>query len=255
MPYDVDVLVVGAGPAGVAGAIAAHRRGLSTLAVERATFPRDKTCGDGLTAGALRAYEQLGFDAAALPGYEPVSEAVLRSPSTRVVALPLPRDGAYAGVVARATLDAAFVDHARTRGIEVREGVGIVDVEAGPQSATTVLDDGSAVRSRFVIAADGHYSPVRRIVDPQRPADLGTWHAQRQYFTGVDDPRLWVLFEPHLLPGYAWVFPLPGGRANVGLGVRRGPAKRVSELEANWRALLDSPALRAVVGSRAMAEG
>ena len=41
-----------------------------------------------------------------------------------------------------------------------------------------------------------------------------------------DDPRLWVLFEEDLLPGYAWVFPLPGGRANVGFGVPRGPGHR-----------------------------
>ena len=251
----VDVLVVGAGPAGVAAALAAHRRGLSTLAVDRVTFPRDKTCGDGLTAGALRAYEQLGFDPSALAEYEPVSTAMLRSPSTRVVALPLPRDGEFAGVVTRAALDSAFVDHARARGIEVRDGVGMTDGEGDREQVTAVLDDGSTLRSRFVIAADGHYSPVRRIFDPHRRADIGTWHAQRQYFTGVEDPRLWVLFEPDLLPGYAWVFPLPDRRANVGFGVRRAPATHGRQLAAHWRALLDSPTLRAVVGSNAKAEG
>ena len=60
-----------------------------------------------------------------------------------------------------------------------------------------------------MIAADGHWSTVRRSLRPDAPRDLGEWHAVRQYFDGVDDERLWVLFERDLLPGYAWVFPLP----------------------------------------------
>ena len=54
----VDVLVVGAGPAGIAAAITAHHHGLRTLVADKATFPRDKTCGDGLTAQALRLLER-----------------------------------------------------------------------------------------------------------------------------------------------------------------------------------------------------
>ena len=68
-----------------------------------------------------------------------------------------------------------------------------------------------------------HRDAVRRALR-STPPDLGTWHAFRQYFTGVHEDRLWVLFEEDLLPGYAWVFPLPDGRANVGFGVLRGPA-------------------------------
>ena len=78
---------------------------------------------------------------------------------------------------------------------------------------------------RQVIAADGHYSPVRRMLDVGGPrgstSELGTWHVFRQYFHGVDDGRMWVLFDPELLPGYTWVFPVGGGRANVGFGVLR----------------------------------
>ena len=73
-----------------------------------------------------------------------------------------------------------------------------------------------------MVAADGHYSTARRLLAPHDPPVRGEWSAFRQYFTGVDDPRLWVLFERDLLPGYAWVFPLPGGRANVGFGMLRG---------------------------------
>src|SRR6266542_3487630 len=72
---------------------------------------------------------------------------------------------------------------------------------------------GDDVHARFLVAADGHYSFVRRCLRHAAPPELGTWHAFRQYFRGVDDRRLWVLFEPDLLPGYAWVFPFPAGRA------------------------------------------
>ena len=58
MPTAVDVLVVGAGPAGAAAGLAARRRGLDVVVVDKASFPRDKTCGDGLTTAALRLIEQ-----------------------------------------------------------------------------------------------------------------------------------------------------------------------------------------------------
>jgi flavin-dependent dehydrogenase len=116
------------------------------------------------------------------------------------------------------------------------------------------LDDDGAVRARYVVAADGHYSFVRRSLRPPAPPELGTWHAFRQYFRGVDDRRLYVLFEGDLLPGYAWVFPLPGGRANVGFGVLRRPGMTGKELNARWRELLTRPSVRSVLGSAAEPE-
>ena len=76
-----DVLVVGAGPAGSAAAITAATRGLDVLLVDKATFPRDKTCGDGLTTGALRLLEQLGFPLDAIPSYTSVHEMHDRDPA------------------------------------------------------------------------------------------------------------------------------------------------------------------------------
>jgi flavin-dependent dehydrogenase len=95
---------------------------------------------------------------------------------------------------------------------------------------------------------------VRRCLRPPAPPELGTWHAFRQYFRGVDDPRLYVLFEADLLPGYAWVFPLPEGRANVGFGVLRRPGMSGKELNARWRELLERPSVRTVLGPDAEPE-
>ena len=241
MPTAVDVLVVGAGPAGAAAGLAARRRGLDVLVVDKASFPRDKTCGDGLTTAALRLIEQLGVDLRTLPGYMAVRETVLVGPDGRRVSLPLATDGDHAAVVPRVELDAAIVDTARRSGVEVRDGVAVsgIDMSGDGEAVTATTAEGDSVRARFLIAADGHYSFVRRCLRPPAPPELGTWHAFRQYFRGVDDPRLYVLFEADLLPGYAWVFPLPEGRANVGFGVLRRPGMSGKELNARWRELLE----------------
>ena len=84
-----------------------------------------------------------------------------------------------------------------------------------------------------------------------------SWHAFRQYFTGVDDPRLWVLFEEDFLPGYAWVFPVGDGRANVGFGVVRTGDESTNgkALAAQWRGLADRTTVRRALGPHAEPEG
>ena len=114
-------------------------------------------------------------------------------------------------------------EHARRNGAEVRDGNGITGLHVRTGDLVAELADGQTVTADWVVAADGHYSGVRHLLEPGRSADLGEWSTFRQYFRGVADRRLWVLFEPDLLPGYAWVFPLPDGRANVGFGDARGP--------------------------------
>ena len=264
----VDLLVVGAGPAGVAAALTGRARGLTTLLVDKATFPRDKTCGDGLTANALRLLERLGVHTPTAPGFAEVRETVVVSPSGRLVHLPLPGNGVHAAVVPRIHLDRALVDRARDAGVEMREGAPVVAIDNGSeikngmsegsnevQGLRVQLGDGTSVRARYVVAADGHWSTVRRLRHPGEPTDLGTWHAFRQYFRGVNDRRQWVIFERDLLPGYAWVFPLPDGRANVGFGVLRDSrvnGKALARLSADFAS---RPNVRAVLGPDAEPEG
>lgn len=246
-----DLLVIGAGPAGCATAITAARAGRSVVVLDRAVFPRDKTCGDGLTTGALRQLEQLGVGLGDLGASARVSNVVVVGPTGSHIELPLPADGEHARVIPRMDLDATLVACARAAGAVIVEGAALTELKSGSDGVDATVEDGRVFRAPYAVAADGNYSTARRLLDPDAPPVLGEWSAFRQYFSGVDDPRLWVLFERDLLPGYAWVFPLPDGRANVGFGMRRGPGVTGKVLATKWRELLARPSMRSVLGPSA----
>ena len=258
LPCDFDVLVIGAGPGGVAAGIEATRLGRSTLVVDKARFPRDKTCGDGLTTGALRQLDTLGLDVRKLPSYVSVRQTVIVGPDGREVSLPLPDDGEHAGVVPRRELDAALGAAGAQSGHRPprrrRPALG----EHGPRRGRG--DPRRRHRGARAVAHRRRRPLFRRRgdcshADPADVPDLGTWHAFRQYFRGVDDPRLWVLFERDLLPGYAWVFPVGGGRANVGFGVLRDDVAGGKRLAALWRDVLARPSVRRILGDHAEPDG
>ncbi|CAN5836693.1 geranylgeranyl reductase family protein [soil metagenome] len=266
---DVEVLVVGAGPAGVAAAIELRRAGWDVVVVDKARFPRDKCCGDGLTTLALRELEHLGFRPGMVSSFQPVNGAVLRAPNGREVTVPLPGGaGLYAAVVPRIDLDAALVDLAVAAGVDVRQGHALTAVDAAgsgdrPAVVTVTLDPGGArgrlvVTARHVIAADGMWSPTRKALGLSPAGYLGEWHAMRQYVSGVTGPaatQLVVWFDEDLLPGYAWSFPLPGGRANVGFGLLRGGDTRTKEMSRMWQDVLARPHVAAALGPDAVPEG
>ena len=255
----VDLAVVGAGPAGSAAAITAARRGRSVVLIDRAMFPRDKCCGDGLTTGALRELEGLGLRADAMASWHDIAAAWIRSPSGRTVEFPLPANaGRFAAVTRRIDLDNALLERARHEGTKIVDGHAVTGVDITDQRHVTLtLAGADPIRAAAVIAADGMWSPVRRIVGLSDPNGLGQWHAFRQYFTNVTGSaadRLWIWFERDLLPGYAWSFPLGGGVANVGFGVLRDGRTPTGRLKSLWAELLERSHIVDTLGPGALAE-
>lgn len=254
----VDVLVVGAGPAGSAAATTLARAGVDVLAVDKATFPRDKICGDGLTTAALRELAALGLDPAAVPSWVDIDDVVVRSPSGRQITLPLPRTGGRFGAVARRRdLDAALLDGARRAGATVAEGCALRSALPGPDGVLAEVDGIGLVSATWVVGADGMWSPLRKALGLSDPTYRGEWHAFRQYLVDVSPEaaaELVVWFEPDLLPGYAWSFPIGGGVANVGFGILRGTSYKVADMGALWRELLARPHIRSFLGPTARPE-
>ncbi|MDQ6727015.1 MAG: geranylgeranyl reductase family protein [Actinomycetota bacterium] len=253
-----DAVVVGGGPAGSAAAITLARGGAHVLVVDKARFPRDKCCGDGLTADALRQLEDLGLRPESVPDWQPVDEVCVRSPTGRTVRFPLPAgDGQFAVVAPRAQLDAALLDVARAAGAKVADGHGLTGARAVPGGMELEVDGLGTVSAGYAIGADGAWSPLRHALGANQAGYLGDWHAFRQYFAGVGPAAadLWIWFEPDLLPGYAWSFPLPGGRANVGFGILRDAGIPVRDMKDMWPDLLARPAISDVLGPDAHPEG
>jgi geranylgeranyl reductase family protein len=259
---DVDVLVVGGGPAGAAAAVGLARAGREVVIVDKATFPRDKICGDGLTSGALHHLEEIGVDPQRVASWRPVDTMKVVTPTGEERTLPFPTGrGTYAAVARRVDLDAEVLDAARRAGAAVHEGHALCKVWA-PGSASERFEGSvtglGRVRARHVVGADGMWSPLRKAMGLGAPGYRGECHAFRQYLTGVDPAALdalWVWFEPDVLPGYAWSFPMADGSVNVGLGIHRGAKVAVGEMGEVWRSILQRPALRRVLGDGWVTEG
>jgi menaquinone-9 beta-reductase len=226
--YDCDVVVVGGGPAGAAAAARLAARGFATVLVDRASFPRDKVCGDFVGPMALAELADLGV--AQIDGFGATStmaHVALHVDADEPAVLRVPKvDGipGYGRVIPRLQLDAWILDAARQAGATVLDGRKAEAVEQAPD-AITVRGGGAAgrwqLRTRLLLGADGSNSVVARTLRGGVPPSQDRIMAVRAYFDGVEGPDgqgdIW--FRGDTFPGYHWLFPTGGGSANLGVGM------------------------------------
>ena len=226
---DWDLVVVGAGPAGSAAALGALRAdpALRVLLLDRADFPRDKSCGDGIAPHAVDVLREVGAGDV-VDGWAPLRRLEISRGD--------PRDGhAVAGrmarptwVVPRAVLDARLVARAVAAGAVLRRRrVGGFTVAAG----RVVLDDGTT--TGVLVGADGAHSGVRAALGlaagPRRALAIRGYVPTRPEWRG----RQVIRYGERRQPAYAWAFDRGDGLANVGYGelVGAAPLSRAMLLE------------------------
>jgi menaquinone-9 beta-reductase len=231
---DADVIVVGAGPGGSAAAFHLARHGKRVLLLEKAEFPREKVCGDGLTPRGVKQLIAMGIDTSA--------EGWLRNKGLRILGggirmeLDWPDLASYPdyGLTrTRLDFDQLLADTAVRAGARLRTGTTVTGPlydevtrrVVGVQA--TVNNEPVSYRAPLVVAADGVSARLPLALGLAKRDDRPIGVAVRRYYHSPrhkdDYLESWLELRSkdtsRLLPGYGWIFPMGDGRVNVGLGV------------------------------------
>lgn len=237
-----DVAIIGAGPSGSACAISLATQGLQVALIDKAAFPRDKTCGDALNIDVVNQLALMGGtlaqEFAALEGKVASYGINVFAANHHSFAIPLLHKGekGCGYVIPRFTFDNFLYQYAKRQpGIHCFEGCTVQQIE---QLGDGILIKAGAKewKAKLLVGADGAHSIVAKTLAGHTVDRDYHSGGLRQYYQGVTGFHPDNLIELHFLksitPGYFWVFPLPDGRANVGIGVS---SKWVSRKKMNLR--------------------
>lgn len=231
------MLVVGGGPAGSAAAYWLAKAGISVLCIEKKHFPREKTCGDGLTPRSVRQLYDMGLQEQLRNHHR--YEGLRAVAFGRELTMPWPTHPDFPNhgfVVTRHDLDELVSRHATRAGAVVWQGAEALEplgedaANGGAAKGAFVVDNDygktSQVSAKLVIVADGANSRFGRALGATRNRSVPLGMAIRGYFQSPRHADNYI--ESHLdirdkegnvVPGYGWVFPLGDGRVNVGIGL------------------------------------
>ncbi|NNN00609.1 MAG: geranylgeranyl reductase family protein [Acidimicrobiaceae bacterium] len=240
-PDVFDVVIVGGGPSGSACAYWLAQAGWSVCLIEKKEFPREKTCGDGLTPRSVHQIIQMGL--------EPVVAANahryngLRSfgfgASLEMKWPDHPVFPNYGYTITRFNLDGLVAQHAQSHGATLLNGVEAVSLLEASESTSAQLRGAAGVvvkekssgvvaeiRGRYLVVGDGQNSRLGRELGTARNRSWPMGMALRGYYTSDRHDEAWIdshldIRDPHgaVVPGYGWIFPLGDGRVNVGVGL------------------------------------
>ena len=198
----IDLLVVGAGPAGLATAMYGAAAGLTVTVLDSRRGPIDKACGEGLMPGAVAALTRLGVPLQGMPFYG-IRYADQRGCATAFF------PGASGMGVRRTTLQQSMTDRARRLGVRFEQAT-VTDVVQDLHSVTA-----GGFRARYLAAADGLHSPVRRLLHLDLPPTGVPRWGLRQHFNRTPWTRL---VEVHW-GADAEAYVTPVGREEIGVAI------------------------------------
>jgi geranylgeranyl reductase family protein len=229
-----DAVVVGAGPAGSVAALVLARGGARVALADKASFPRDKACGDLVGPRGVQVLADLGVR---VPDAGQGSDLLAVGPSGWASKLPAFPGRSYADhgvVVPRLVFDNALREAAVAAGaVPVQARVTAVDADGDGIVRAVIASDGRRLAADVIIGADGALSPLARLAGMLDP-DTALWgFAIRAYLPAEVPLPLLVLLDARpwrIYPGYGWLFPGADGQANVGIGVGLGTTRRQAPL-------------------------
>lgn len=237
-----DVCIVGAGPGGAATALKLSYQGIPCVLIDKATFPRDKICGDAISGKVTTLLNRLDPSILERFNAQPIQVDVwgirFVAPNEKILDIPFhpnyvrKRKEAPGYVSKRLDFDHFLIKEIEGRSnIQFFSGIAVEHYEKTDKGYHLFNKDGDfQVETRLLIVANGAHSAFSR-----HQAGLKTDHehyagAVRAYFKNVKNLAKDNFIELHFIksitPGYFWVFPLPNGQANVGLGMRSDFIKR-----------------------------
>lgn len=236
----MNVLIVGAGPAGSTAAYYLAKAGISVTVLEKTSFPREKVCGDGLTPRAVREIQKLGLPHPEADGWRR-NKGLRLIAGGRTIELPWPdvSDFPQYGLIrTRLGFDEELARHAQDAGAEILELHSVTEALRSEDGRVTgvraaLLDESGRKTGEtrefsadVVLAADGNSTRTAVSLGMQKRDDRPLGVAVRTYFTSPrhDDDWMegWLELpgrDGQLLPGYGWVFGVGDGTSNVGLGI------------------------------------
>lgn len=233
MPQQHDVIIIGAGPGGSSTASFLAKREIDVLLLDRATFPRDKTCGDGLTPRCVAMLEEIGVLSEVEKYSHRINSARIFSPNGKFVEAKLKSHGKipdYMLVSPRYLLDNTLCRQAIQHGANFAGNTKVIDI-LQCDSGVTVIAKQRRQEVHFeakvaIIATGASLSLLKKTGFIETiPEPIIAARAYYEGVRGISDS-----FDFHFdgveLPGYGWVFPLGEGRANIGLGYMPGDKNR-----------------------------
>jgi len=233
---EFDVIVVGAGPSGSTCASFLAKNNVKVLLLDKAVFPRDKTCGDAISGKSLGILKELGWDKEieSLP-HGSVSGVLFSSPNGTIVNIPFPknpkkgkykRDDGKGYAIRREIYDNFLFQHTKKLVHSYIEGFEVKGLIKENNSVVGVKGiDSKGIEKEFkakiVVGADGANSVVATNLGLNKIIPDHHITALRAYYKNIAGCQgvIEIHFIESMLPGYFWIFPLENGLANVGVGI------------------------------------
>ena len=230
---NTNVLIIGAGPAGTSTALFLAKQGIASTIIDKATFPRDKICGDALSGKVVEVLNKLdkslAMELATDNHYLGSWGVTFVAPNLEALRVPFTtkaeKKNAPGVIAKRIDFDNWLVEKAKTNPlVTLLQNCEVRSYKRTNNGIAAEAKDGTTIHTKLVIACDGAHSSFTKNIAGLKTESEHNCHGLRAYYKGVKgldtDNFIELHFIKDILPGYFWIFPLPNGEANVGIGMR-----------------------------------